>query len=136
MGANCYATPPLLKAFFFDYRFDLINFDPSCQNLMGAICHITPVLNDILDLCRFDLTYLTPHPQPKFFGCILSRYTTAIQPISIQPLQTQQKPHVTEAQHNAEKHFLFKLLYRVGVNTSIVMLGCARLSQFWLFCIE
>ena len=27
---------------------------------MGAICHITPVLNDILDLCRFDLTYLTP----------------------------------------------------------------------------
>ena len=32
---------------------------------MGAICHITPVLNDILDLCRFDLTYLTP-PPPKF----------------------------------------------------------------------
>ena len=29
---------------------------------MGAICHITPVLNDILDLCRFDLTYLTPPP--------------------------------------------------------------------------
>ena len=27
---------------------------------MGAICHITPVLNDILDLCRFDLMYLTP----------------------------------------------------------------------------
>ena len=24
------------------------------------------------------------------------------------PLQTQQKPRVTEAQHNAEKHFLFK----------------------------
>ena len=23
------------------------------------------------------------------------------------PLQTQQKPRVTEAQHNAEKHFLF-----------------------------
>ena len=31
---------------------------------------------------------------------------TAIQPISIQPLQTQQKPHVTEARHNAEKHYL------------------------------
>ena len=32
---------------------------------------------------------------------------TAIQPISIQPLQTQQKPRVTEAQHNAEKISLF-----------------------------
>ena len=31
---------------------------------------------------------------------------TAAQPISIQPLQTQQKPHVTEARHNAEKHSL------------------------------
>ena len=31
---------------------------------------------------------------------------TAIQPISIQPLQTQQKPCVTEARHNAEKHSL------------------------------
>ena len=29
---------------------------------MGAFCHVTPVLNDILDLCRFDLTYLTPLP--------------------------------------------------------------------------
>ena len=41
---------------------------------MGAICHVTPVLNDILDLCRFDLTYLTP-PQLKFHGCNLSCYT-------------------------------------------------------------
>ena len=31
---------------------------------------------------------------------------TAIQPISIQPLQTQQKPRVTEVRHNAEKHSL------------------------------
>ena len=31
---------------------------------------------------------------------------TAAQPISIQSLQTQQKPRVTEAQHNAEKHSL------------------------------
>ena len=46
-------------------------------------------------------------PPPKFYRCILSHYTTAIQPISIQPLQTQQKPRVTEAQHNAEKHSLF-----------------------------
>ena len=168
MGANCNTTPPLLKAIFFNYRFDLTNFDTPCQNFMGAICHVTPVLNDILDLCRYDLTYLTPcqnftgafchvtpvlndildlcrynltyltpplkfhrcnllcytcvkwyfrsmqiwldifdPPLPKFYGCILSCYTTAVQPISIQPLQTQQKPRVTEVQHNAEKHFLF-----------------------------
>ena len=30
---------------------------------------------------------------------------TAVQPISIQLLQTQQKPRVTEAQHNAEKYY-------------------------------
>ena len=32
---------------------------------------------------------------------------TAIQPISIHPLQTQQKLRVTKVQHNAEKHSLF-----------------------------
>ena len=32
-------------------------------------------------------------------------------PISIQQLQTQQKPPVTEAWHNAEKHYLFVLKY-------------------------
>ena len=31
---------------------------------------------------------------------------TAAQPISIQPLQTQQKPRVTEVGHNAEKYSL------------------------------
>ena len=79
---------------------------------MGAICHITPVLNDILDLCRFDLTYLTPHQ--NFTGCISSHYTTAVQPISIQPLQSQQKPRVTEAQHNAEKHFLLRCKVQIS----------------------
>ena len=34
---------------------------------------------------------------------------TAIQPISIQPPQTQQKPRVTEAWHNAEKHYLLQV---------------------------
>ena len=38
---------------------------------------------------------------------------TAAQPISIQLLQTQQKPHVTEVWHNAEKHSLL-----INVNTS------------------
>ena len=33
---------------------------------------------------------------------------TAAQPISIQSLQTKQKPRVIKAQHNAEKHSLFK----------------------------
>ena len=32
----------------------------------------------------------------------------ATQPITIQPLQTQQKQGVTEAWHNAEKHSLFQ----------------------------
>ena len=34
---------------------------------MGAFCRITPVLKDILDLCRFALTYLTP-PRQNFMG--------------------------------------------------------------------
>ena len=34
---------------------------------------------------------------------------TAAQPISIQPLQTQQKPRVTKVRHNAEKHSLFSV---------------------------
>ena len=55
MGANCNTTPPLLKAIFFDYRFDLTKKTP-CQNFSDAFHHITPVLNDILDLCRFDMT--------------------------------------------------------------------------------
>ena len=36
---------------------------------------------------------------------------TTIQPISIQLLQTQQKPCVTKAWHNAEKHYLFFLIW-------------------------
>ena len=40
---------------------------------MDAFHHVTPVLKAILDLCRFDLMYLTP--PPKFYGCISSRYT-------------------------------------------------------------
>ena len=33
------------------------------QNFMDAFHHVTPVLKEILDLCRFDLTYLTPPHQ-------------------------------------------------------------------------
>ena len=106
MGANCNTTPPLLKASFFDYRFDLTNFKPPRQNFMGTICHVTPVLNDILDLCRFDLTYLTPPPakilQDAFFRHIMPQPFNQ----SASSHSRQQKPRVTEAQHNAEKHFL------------------------------
>ena len=73
MGANCNTTPPLLKAIFFDYRFDLTNFDPPPKfhrcNLSLYIC----VKWYFLDLCRFDLMYLTP--LPKFHRCISSCYT-------------------------------------------------------------
>ena len=68
---SCYTS--FTKGNFFNYRFDLTKKTPPHQNFMGAVCHITPVLNDILDLCRFDLTYLTP--PPKFHRCILSHYT-------------------------------------------------------------
>ena len=43
---------------------------------------------------------------------------TAIQPISIQLLQTQQKPRVTEAQHNAEKHSLFTFNFSCYINSN------------------
>ena len=57
MGANCNATPPLLKAFFFNYRFDL----PPSQNFMGANCNTTPpLLKAILFDYRFDLTNFDP----------------------------------------------------------------------------
>ena len=43
---------------------------------------------------------------------------TAIQPISIQLLQTQQKPRVTEGRHNAEKHYFFVLDNRPLIHSS------------------
>ena len=133
-----------VKWYFRSMQIWLDVFDPPHQNFTGAFCHVTPVLNDISDLCRYYLTYMTPPPTkisqvqfvtlhllndildlcrfdltyltplPKFYGCISSCYTTTVQPISIQPLQTQQKPRVTEAQHNAERHFLF---YHFGSTT-------------------
>ena len=48
MGANCNATPPLLKAIFFDYRFDLTKKTPSPhQNFTDAFRQVTAVLNDL-----------------------------------------------------------------------------------------
>ena len=51
---------------------------------------------------------------------------TTNQPISIQPLQTQQKPRVTEARHNAEKHSLldqwcqkFSKVYEINVSIDL-----------------
>ena len=106
MGANCNATPPLLKAIFstidltwptliplpkfhgcnlscytcvkwyfrsMQIWLDVDLFDPPRQNFTGAFCHITPMWNDILDLCRYDLMYLTP--PLKFHRCNLLCYT-------------------------------------------------------------
>ena len=61
--------PPHYKGIFRSMQIWLDVFDPPHQNFTGAICYITPVLNDILDLCRFDLTYLTPRRQ-NFTGAI------------------------------------------------------------------
>ena len=51
-----------VKWYFRSMQIWLDVFDPH-QNFTGAICHVIPVLNDILGLCRFDLTYLTPPHQ-------------------------------------------------------------------------
>ena len=59
MCANCNATPPLLKAIFLDYRFDLTKNPPS-QNFMDANCNATPLLKAIFFDYRFDLTKNTP----------------------------------------------------------------------------
>ena len=68
---SCYTC---VKWYFRSMQIWLDIFDPSpCQNFTGAFCHVTPVLNDILDLCRYDLTYLTP--LLKFHRCNLLCYT-------------------------------------------------------------
>ena len=56
-------------------------------------------------------------------------YTTAVQPISIQPLQTQQKPRVTEAQHNAEKALL--VCYIVTCRHSYKVKVCRKSGCFF-----
>ena len=66
---------------------------------MGAFCHITPVLNDILDLCRFDLTYLT-HPCQNFMGAF--HHVTLNNTINI--IQKR-------ARHNADKRSFFDLIF-------------------------
>ena len=53
---------------------------------------------------QFWLDVVDP-PCQNFTGTFC-HVTPAIQPISIQLLQTQQKPRVTDAHHNAEKHYL------------------------------
>ena len=53
---------------------------------------------------------------------------TAIQPISIQPLQTQQKPCVTKVWHNAEKHSLFTRMHSSRMCT-------AHSSSRWGVCL-
>ena len=78
MAANCNATP-LLKAIFFDYRFDLTKNTPPppSQNFMGANCNATPpLLKAIFFNYRFDLTKNTPPPPGQnFMGAFCHHYT-------------------------------------------------------------
>ena len=61
MGAYSHTTPPLLKAIFFNYRFDLTKKTPPGQNFMDANCNVTPpLLKAIFFNYRFDLTKKTP----------------------------------------------------------------------------
>ena len=71
---------------------------------MGANCNVTPPLLTEFSMTT-DLTCLikkTPPPRENFTGAYHH-----ITPSLLQDIQTQQKPRVTEAQHNAEKHSLF-----------------------------
>ena len=48
------------------------------------------------------------HMHQKQWGCRISKHKKVTQLMRMQDFQTQQKPHVTkEAQHNADKAFLF-----------------------------
>ena len=61
MGAYGHATPPLLKAIFFNYRFDLTKNTLVSQNFMGANCNAKPpLLKAIFFDYRFDLTKNPP----------------------------------------------------------------------------
>ena len=62
---------------------------------MDTIRHVTPVLKDILDLCRFDLTYLTP----------CQNFTDAICHVTLNNTINIHKM----ARHNAEKHSCYDL---------------------------
>ena len=74
MGAYGNATPPLLKAIFFDYRFDLTKKIP-----LVKILSVQTVMLHLLYWRHFflttDLTWPTLTSLPKFHGCNLSRYT-------------------------------------------------------------
>ena len=62
---------------------------------------------------------------------------TAVQPISIQPLQTQQKPRVTEAQHNAERHsLLFYLLDEGELCSEAIVKHLQKILQTFLIVWE
>ena len=69
MGAYGHATPPLLKAIFFDYRLDLTKKTPPAKILWVQTNATPPLLKAIFFDYRFDLTKKTPWS--KFYGCKL-----------------------------------------------------------------
>ena len=81
---------------------------------MGAICHITPVLNNILDLCRFDLTYLNP-PSPAKIS------QDAFHHITPQPFNQSAS---SRSRHN-KNHVLPKR------STMLKSISCLKIFFYW-----
>ena len=112
---------PQLKNFFY-YRFDLTKKTPlPPRKIKGNLdlgrfdltnFDTPPQIKGNLDLGRFDLTNfdLTP-PSENFMGANCNPQPFNQSSASSRSLQTQQKTRVTEAQHNAEKHFLLMCIY-------------------------
>ena len=101
---SCYTS--FTKGNFDDYRLDLTKKPPPNQNFTGAYYHVTPpLLKEIL--MTTDLTWPKRPPLPP--GQNFTGAYHHITPSLLQEIQTQQKPRVTEARHNVEKHSLFKL---------------------------
>ena len=44
MGANCNASPPLLKAIFFNHRFDMTKKTPPLAKILWVQTNATPPL--------------------------------------------------------------------------------------------
>ena len=115
MGANCNVTPQLKKNFY--YRFDSTKKTPPppSENFMGANHNVTPQWK--IFFVR-DLTWQKdPPPSP---GENVMGVNCNVTPASSCSLQTQQKPRVTEAQHNAEKHFLLLIYYKNAPNLLVL----------------
>ena len=78
----------------------------SANQIAGTTKNLTPYWTKRA-LIQWECMITIPHATEAIRMQAFQTHTAA-QPISIQLLQTQQKPPVTEARHNAEKHSLLK----------------------------